>query len=394
MLKSSIKILLVSIAGLAALFSFLNFILLKKEIQIDNSDGAKQEARPPAGGLNQGLPLLSPPPATAKQAKKTKTAAKETSAFNVGNRTPPTNPPASGRINILLLGMSGPGYEAPDLTDTILVLSVDPSAGSATMISLPRDLYVEVPEIEDGRNYYAGYFTKINALYQLNKNTRLPAPDGRRPDGGQGESEELAEGMIKQKIGQMTGLEIDNYVLMDLEGLKEIIDQIGGLNVFVEKDVFDPRFPAKNFATETFELKNGWRWLDGQTALRYIRTRHDIEGDFGRIKRQQAVLEALRKKILGMSPLWDLPKIIEIVRTLRRDFKTDLDVLDIKRLWDISRKIDSSSKIKHIVIDANQENGLLEESTAMLGGKTGFILIPKAGVENYEEINEFIAQNL
>ncbi|HBC59422.1 TPA: hypothetical protein DCZ14_03400, partial [Candidatus Azambacteria bacterium] len=63
--------------------------------------------------------------------------------------------------------MSGPGYEAPDLTDTILVLSVDPSEGSATMISLPRDLYVEVPEIEEGRNYYAGYFTKINALYQL-----------------------------------------------------------------------------------------------------------------------------------------------------------------------------------------------------------------------------------
>lgn len=363
MLKSSIKILLVSIAGLAALFSFLNFILLKKEIQIDNHGGAKQEARI----LDQGLPLLSPPSAAIKLPKKTKTAAKETPAFNVGNQTP--------RTNILLLGMSGPGYEAPDLTDTILVLSVDPSAGSATMISLPRDLYVEVPEIEDGRNYYAGYFTKINALYQLNKNS---------------ESEELAEGMIKQKIGQITGLEIDNYVLMDLEGLKEIIDQIGGLNVFVEKDVFDPRFPAKNFATETFELKNGWRWLDGQTTLRYIRTRHDIEGDFGRIKRQQAVLEALRKKILGMSPLWDLPKIIEIVRTLRRDFKTDLDVLDIKRLWDISRKIDSSSKIKHIVIDANQENGLLEESTAVLGGKTGFILIPKAGVENYEEIREYI----
>lgn len=375
MLKSSIKILLVSIAGLTALFSFLNFILLKKEIQIDNYDGAKQEARI----LNQGLPLLSPPSAAVKLPKKTKTDAKETPAFNVGNQTPRTNSPASGRINILLLGMSGPGYEAPDLTDTILVLSVDPSAGSATMISLPRDLYVEVPEIEDGRNYYAGYFTKINALYQLNKNS---------------ESEELAEGMIKEKTGQITGLEIENHVLMDLEGLKEIIDQIGGLNVFVEKDVFDPRFPAKNFATETFELKNGWRWLDGQTALRYIRTRHDIEADFGRIKRQQAVLEALRKKILGMSPLWDLPKIIEIVRTLRRDFKTDLDVLDIKRLWDISRKIDSSSKIKHIVIDANQENGLLEESTAVLGGKTGFILIPKTGVENYEEINEFIAQNL
>ena len=376
MLKSSIKILLVSIAGLAALFSFLNFILLKKEIQIDNHGGAKNEARI----LNQGLPLLSPPSAAIKLPKKIKTAAKEAPAFNVGNQMPRTNPPVSGRINILLLGMSGPGYEAPDLTDTILVLSVDPSEGSATMISLPRDLYVEVPEIEEGRNYYAGYFTKINALYQLNKNSS--------------DSEEFAAGLIKQKVGQITGLEINNYILMDLEGLKEIIDQIGGLNVFVEKDVFDPRFPTKNFATETFELKSGWRWLDGQTALRYIRTRHDIEGDFGRIKRQQAVLEALRKKILGMSPLWDLPKIIEIVRTLRRDFKTDLDVLDIKRLWDISRKIDSSSKIKHIVIDANQENGLLEESTAVLGGKTGFILVPKTGVEDYTEIQDFIQNNL
>ena len=368
MLKSSIKILLVSIAGLAALFSFLNFILLKKEIQIDNHGGAKNEARI----LNQGLPLLSPPSAAIKLPKKTKVAAKETPAFNVGNQMP--------RTNVLLLGMSGPGYEAPDLTDTILVLSVDPSEGSATMISLPRDLYVEVPEIEEGRNYYAGYFTKINALYQLNKNSS--------------DSEEFAAGLIKQKVGQITGLEINNYILMDLEGLKEIIDQIGGLNVFVEKDVFDPRFPTKNFATETFELKSGWRWLDGQTALRYIRTRHDIEGDFGRIKRQQAVLEALRKKILGMSPLWDLPKIIEIVRTLRRYFKTDLDVLDIKRLWDISRKIDSSSKIKHIVIDANQENGLLEESTAVLGGKTGFILVPKTGVEDYTEIQDFIQNNL
>src|SRR3989344_4299296 len=310
MLKSSIKILLVSIAGLAALFSFLNFILLKKEIKITNQGGAKNEARI----LNQGLPLLPPPSAAIKLPKKIKTVAKEAPAFNVGNQMP--------RTNVLLLGMSGPGYEAPDLTDTILVLSVDPSGGSATMISLPRDIYVEVPEIEGGRNYYAGYFTKINALYQLNKNSS--------------DSEEFAAGLIKQKVGQITGLEIDNYILMDLEGLKEIIDQIGGLNVFVEKDVFDPRFPTKNFATETFELKSGWRWLDGQTALRYI----------------------------------------------------------IKRLWDISRKIDSSSKIKHIVIDANQENGLLEESTAVLGGKTGFILVPKTGVEDYTEIQYFIQNNL
>lgn len=291
-------------------------------------------------------------------------------------QTPSDEQKETSAVNILLLGMSGDGYEAPYLTDTILLLSIS-SDSQVTMFSLPRDFYVKVPEIENFGNY-ANYYTKINALYQLGKISG---------------SETAGAELIKTKVEQITGLKIDNYAIMDLDGLEGVVDQIGGLNVFVENDVFDPRFPTKNFGTEIFELKKGWRWLDGRNTLRYVRTRHDIEGDFGRIKRQQAVLEALRKKIAGMNPFWDLPKIIDIVMTLKQNLRTNAGILDVKRLWSLSRAI-NSSKISRIAIDANIENGLLTESTAILGGKTGFILVPKSGVENYEEIQKFIKNNL
>ena len=102
--------------------------------------------------------------------------------------------------------------------------------------------------------------------------------------------------MIKEKVAEITGQQIDYYIALDVSGVEKIIDILGGLNVWVAEDVFDPQFPTPGHGTEYFTVKKGWRYFDGKTVQKYLRTRHSADGDFARMRQQQAVVEALRKK--------------------------------------------------------------------------------------------------
>lgn len=261
-------------------------------------------------------------------------------------------------VNILALGRPGQNYPGQNLTDTIILIHLNAGQEKAVLISIPRDLLVKVP----GRNQ----MTKINSLYQL--------------VGIEG---------LKEKIEEIVQLPIDHYILIDLTVAKEIIDLVGGLNIYVRQDINDPYFPGPNYTYQSFNLSAGWRYLDGETALKYIRTRYTSpNGDFDRMARQQQVINLLKQKVLSLNPLWDFPTYLKIFNSLNNHIETDLGLLEIKSLWQTAKEIDAQ-RISNLVIDKKETN-LLVGGQVMLGGQKASVAYPKAGQGNYEEIRDFI----
>lgn len=199
------------------------------------------------------------------------------------------------RTNVLVLG-SDVGYtgkrkdaEAPVRSDTIIVASLDPQSGHVNLLSVPRDTRVEIP----GR---AG-FDKINAAFAY---------------GGT----ELA----RQTVSQFLGVPIDHYVRLKLDGLMQIVDVLGGVEIDVEKNMrYRDRAAGLKIA-----LKKGPQTLTGEQAQEYVRFRHDENGDIGRVQRQQAFIKALVAKLLQPATLVKLPAILEVVQqSVETDFSAD-----------------------------------------------------------------------
>lgn len=264
--------------------------------------------------------------------------------------------------NFLLLGAPGDGNSAPDLTDTILVASFDSNKNKIFLFSLPRDLLVEIP---DSQNY-----TKLNALYAFNKKN----------------TNQEFNSLIK-KTEEITGLKINHYIFVDLATVKNIVDILGGVNILVKKDILDEKFPGPNNSFQTFEIKAGWRYLDGTEALKYIRSRHSIGGDFDRIARQQEVLQALKQKVLTLN-FWDLKKVLEIYQTLSANIKTDLSLWQIQNYWQDIKELPGENIVRNELASRDFFTG----GQILLGNELASIIKPTAGVENYEEIKSYIQE--
>ncbi len=261
------------------------------------------------------------------------------------------------RINAVFLGIPGKGHIAPDLTDTLMIMSIDPQTKTGFLISIPRDFLVKIPE--------TNYYTKINSLYQRK--------------GIQG---------IKTVLGEITGLKFDYDLVIDLNGVKQIVDRLGGIDIFVEQKIYDPVFPGENNSYELFTLQSGWQHLDGETALKYIRTRHDPGGDFARMQRQQQVLTALKEKLFSLHPIWDLAAILNLWHTMNDYFQaTNISLKDLRTFWKITKDINFENLEFKVL---NPSTGLIVSDHTTLGGQTAYVLRPKSGINNYQEIKGFI----
>lgn len=271
-------------------------------------------------------------------------------------------------LTLLVLGVAGEGHISPYLTDSILVMRLDLSRGKAVAVSLPRDLLVQIP---GSKNY-----TKINALYRIGL-------DHNEPD---------APNFIKNKVEDIVGFSLARIIILDLASFEQVVDALGGVTIYIEKDISDTRFPTKEGGYTTFRVEQGWQHLDGETAARYIRTRHTPKGDIERIGRQQQMAYAIRNKISGLHPLFDLKTIFNVLESFRGGLKTSLTPEEITYLWTRQRDFLEEDLVFRS-IDAFEKDSLLVSSSQTLGGERASVLIPRTGVENYEEIHEFI-QNL
>jgi LCP family protein required for cell wall assembly len=262
------------------------------------------------------------------------------------------------KINILLVGVPGEPWPAPYLTDSIEVISIDNKNKKIFIIALPRDLLVRIPN--------SNLETRINVLYSIDNNPKI----------------------LQERIKEITGLETQYYGVIDLQTIEKIIDVLGGIDVKVKEDIYDSAFPTISRGYETFSIKSGLRHLDGKTAIKYIRSRHQPRGDFGRIERQQQVMEAIREKVAKLNLLSDLPKILAIFNEVKS--KTDINIKEIKTLTTIAEGVNEN--VEYFLIDAGRENSLLAYEETVLGGRTASVLWPKKGKFDYSEIKEEIAK--
>lgn len=188
-------------------------------------------------------------------------------------------PPAwdgAKRVSILLLGLDARDWESgegPPRTDTMILFTVDPLTKTAGMLSIPRDLWVNIP---------GGYkYGRINTAYQLGEAYK-------NPEGG-------GPGLAMDTVEELLGVPIDYYAQIDFDAFMRFIDEIGGIEVYVpEKTLVDPVG-----ANNTKRLRKGDWHMNGKLALAYARSRHTEGGDFDRASRTQAVIMAIRDKILS-----------------------------------------------------------------------------------------------
>lgn len=234
-----------------------------------------------------------------------------------------------GRTNILLMGAGDMSYdEGSELTDTIMLVSLNHEDGSISMVSVPRDLGVEIP----------GYgVSRVNVLYKLAKN-RL--------------GENNAFELIVPTIEQVTCQPIHYYVKVDFIGFKKIINALGGVTVDVERTFTDYQFPNSNFGYMTVSFEQGAQWMDGDRALQYVRSRHgnNEEGsDFARAARQQRLVAALKDKLLSVDLINDEKRMIEIIDAVNTHYETNLILKEMISLAAFGKDI-SSEKIHQMVL--------------------------------------------
>jgi polyisoprenyl-teichoic acid--peptidoglycan teichoic acid transferase len=277
----------------------------------------------------------------------------------LGSGTTPQS--EEGRINILLLGMRGANDPHGGLlADSIMVASFDTKDNKVALISVPRDLYVQIPGTSERG--------KLNSVY------------AHWEGGGQGQGIPKMEEMM----GTITGLKIDHAVSINFDGFKQLIDTVGGVDVKLAKPFSEMKqFVEGNECGGTFTLPAGTDHLNGDKALCYARAR-ETTNDFDRSKRQQVILKALKDKLVSLGTLADFSKVNNILNIIGNNVKTDLTPDEMKGFYDQYSSM-KEADITQRVFD-NSEKGLLKVPESNSG--QGYILIPIAGQDNYSQIQD------
>ncbi|OGD60863.1 hypothetical protein A3A71_03055 [Candidatus Berkelbacteria bacterium RIFCSPLOWO2_01_FULL_50_28] len=275
-----------------------------------------------------------------------------------------------GNINIALLGAD----IAAGLTDSIQVVSIDPVNKAMSMISVPRDLYVANAD---------GTKSRINEVYNRAVATCANSKtcDAEIDAGGEA---------MKKVLTSALGVDVNYFARADFEGLKQIVDTLGGIDIYVEQTLSDPQFPNSNYSGyDPFYLPAGQTHMNGSIALKYARCRHGSCGsDFGRALRQQKVVVAIRNKALGLGVLANPKKITDLISAIGDNFRTDMKTSEMINVVKLIKEI-PDTKVTNTVID-NGTTGPL----AVLQGAMAYLLAPKLGENDWSGVHEFVANVL
>ncbi len=288
-----------------------------------------------------------------------------------------------GRINVLLVGIGGAGHDGSDLTDTLMLASIDPVNNTAALLSVPRDLWVSLP----GKGSM-----KINAAYETGKFGYLHkiTADNSNPKA-------IAAGFssLDQTMEKVLGVPINYNLLINFQAFRQSVDTVGGITVNVPTDLYDPTMAWEN-NKNPYLARAGNQTMDGRRALMYVRSR-ETSSDFARSQRQRAVLLALKQKAVTLGVLANPSKISGLMSAFGTNVQTDLSLSDASRLYTIFKGV-SNDKIQSISLagdttttsDAAGTDGLI--TTGNLNGQS--IVMPKAGLENYAAIQDFVRGQL
>lgn len=287
---------------------------------------------------------------------------------------------SSGRVNILLAGNSADdyGHDGAQLTDSIMIMSIDTKNHKAFLMSVPRDLWVDV-----GDNGHS----KINAAYVYGEENEFN--QNGYPKGGMGQ--------LQQVIEQNFGLTIHYYALVNYSAFKEAVDAVGGIDFTVAST--DPRGlydPSIDWTTHgpLVKLTNGVHHLSGQQALNLSRARGDAYGsygfpgsDFDRTEHQRQMLVALKSKIVSAGTLSNPAKLTSLSDVIGGNVKSNMTISEVRRLYDLTKGLGSNA-IQSVSLNKTDDDKNLLMNYQTTNGQSA--LIPAAGVDNFDDIQAYL----
>ncbi|HKV89509.1 MAG TPA: LCP family protein [Candidatus Dormibacteraeota bacterium] len=242
------------------------------------------------------------------------------------------------QVNVLLLGMGGYENDAPFLTDSIMAVSIDPNSNRVMMASIPRDLVVRMNLQTDPSRTWV---QKINAAYEVPYTQVIccVAPQYQGRDGGGYAAE--------HEVGKVTGLKFDRFIAVDFVAFRDMVNALGGVDVCLSSNLDDTSYPDYHNGFMPIHFKAGCQHLNGEKALEIARSRHASEpaqaSDFGRAKRQQDIMEAIKQKATTVNGFSKAPQLLE---ALQKNIFTDMTVSDMKAIFDWGKNLPDASIIR------------------------------------------------
>jgi len=270
-----------------------------------------------------------------------------------------------GHTNILLLGVAGKNEEGGNLSDSIMLMSVNGAKGTVSLLSLPRDLFVE--STVGSR--------KVNEIYA---SARFKSGDDQ-------------EGLkvIKDALSRFTGIPIHYAAVVNFAVFEEVVDELDGIKMFVPEDIVDPQYPDENYGFQTFIIRKGIQELNGATALKYARSRKTTS-DYSRAKRQQDLLFAIKEKAGENGTLYNTTKLRALYESFKKNVNTDLGLPQIVALAKMAASLEYEGLVTAVLNDEPLERGGFLYAPAREFYNGQFVLLP----ENLKDTQKFIELTL
>ena len=252
----------------------------------------------------------------------------------------------SDRVNILVMGYGGSGHDGAYLTDSMMIMSLLPQSHHTTLISVPRDLWVQNPA-------NSGNYSKINAVYPVaaGDNNQNPIAGG---------------DAAAQKVSLITGLNVQYWVTINFVGFRDFINAIGGVDVYVP-DSFSANYPINddpsiNAGWKVVKFTKGMHHMDGETAIEYARARYVIDNpaegtDFARSARQQIIIKAALSKVKNIGT-W--PHIYSALDALQHTIYTNLSLADLAEFalhMDLDNAHHVGISTSNVLVNATSNDG-------------------------------------
>ncbi len=265
------------------------------------------------------------------------------------------------RVNILLLGRGGYQNDAPYLTDSIMAVSIDPASNRVMMVSIPRDLVVKMNLQDPATRTWAN---KINAAYEVPYTNIIccVAKQYTGHDGGGHASE--------HEVGKITGLTFDKYIAVDFVAFRDMVNALGGVDICLSTALDDTTYPDYSGGYHPIHFKAGCQHLNGEQALEIARSRHAIQAaqssDFARARRQQDIMEAIKKKTTSVNGFSKAPALLG---ALQKNITTDMSFSDMKAIYDWGKNLPNTSIVR-VALTApspGTEGNLLDSGNCGMG---------------------------
>lgn len=288
-----------------------------------------------------------------------------TAAPGATNAPDASLPPWNGkdRLNILLVGADQRPNQNIFNTDTMIVVSIDPTTGRVAMLQIPRDTVdLPLPPGPARSVFGSTYRMKINSLW-----TQAIA----RPDLFPGSKTSRGPNALKSTLGYLYGLDIRWYVQVNFEGFRQIVDTLGGVTVNVQIPVMDDHYPGEMRRALRLYIPAGIQHMDGATALQYARSRHGKNGvgsnDFDRGSRQQRVLVSLKDQTNFSTIVGQLPQLIA---ALKSAVHTDIPINQLPSLVQLASRVDSTDMRSFVFAPTYYQKEVIS------GDPRGYVIIP------------------